>query len=100
MYTLYYSPGACSLIVHVLLEELGVAFNLEKADGKSPEYRAKVNPKGKVPSLATPQAPLLTLLANCGGAGTLAATGHAPLRPRASPAHGRANSPRRRTCTC
>jgi glutathione S-transferase len=55
MYTLYYSPGACSLIVHVLLEELGVAFNLEKADGKSPEYRAKVNPKGKVPSLATPQ---------------------------------------------
>ena len=55
MYTLYYSPGACSLIVHVLLEELGVPFNLERADGKSPEYRAKVNSKGKVPSLATPQ---------------------------------------------
>lgn len=55
MYTLYYSPGACSLIIHVLLEELGVAFELQKADGKSTEYRARVNPKGKVPALGTPQ---------------------------------------------
>ena len=55
MYTLHYSPGACSLIVHVLLEELGLPFELRKADGKSPEYRAKVNPKGKVPALGTPQ---------------------------------------------
>lgn len=55
MYTLYYSPGACSLIVHVLLEELGLPFELQKADGKSPEYRARVNPKGKVPALGTPQ---------------------------------------------
>jgi glutathione S-transferase len=55
MYTLHYSPGACSIIIHVLLEELGLPFELVKADGKSPEYRAKVNPKGKVPSLDTPQ---------------------------------------------
>jgi glutathione S-transferase len=55
MYTLHYTPGACSLIVHVLLEELGVAFELRKADGKSPEYRAGINPKGKVPALETPQ---------------------------------------------
>src|SRR5829696_1054228 len=55
MYTLYYSPGACSIIVHVLLEELGLPFELERADGKSAEYRSKVNPKGKVPALGTPQ---------------------------------------------
>ena len=55
MYTLHYSPGACSLIVHVLLEELEVPFELMRADGKSPEYRAQVNPKGKVPALGTPQ---------------------------------------------
>ena len=26
MYTLHYSPGSCSLIVHILLEEFGVPF--------------------------------------------------------------------------
>jgi glutathione S-transferase len=55
MYTLYYSPGACSLVVHVLLEELGLPFELQKVDGKSPDYRAKLNPKGKVPALGTPR---------------------------------------------
>jgi glutathione S-transferase len=55
MYTLYYSPGSCSLIVHVLLEELDIPFQLEKADSKSSAYRTQVNPKGKVPALATPQ---------------------------------------------
>ena len=65
MYTLHYSPGACSLIVHVLLEELGVAFQLEKADGKSPVYRANVNPKGKVPALATPQGVITESMAMC-----------------------------------
>ena len=54
MYTLYYTPGACSLIVHIVLEELGVAFELARADVKSAEYR-RVNPKGKVPALATPE---------------------------------------------
>ncbi|HUQ29070.1 MAG TPA: glutathione S-transferase N-terminal domain-containing protein [Usitatibacter sp.] len=55
MHTLYYSPGSCSLIVHIVLEELGVAFKLEKADSKSTAYRTQVNPKGKVPALGTPQ---------------------------------------------
>jgi glutathione S-transferase len=53
MYTLHYSPGSCSLIVHILLEEFGVPFEAKKADAKSAEYRASVNPKGKVPALAT-----------------------------------------------
>jgi glutathione S-transferase len=54
MYTLHYSPGSCALIVHILLEEFAIPFQLAKADPKSAEYRANVNPKGKVPALATP----------------------------------------------
>src|SRR5436190_6711492 len=54
MYTLYYTPGACSLIVHIALEELGVPFELSRADVKSADYR-RVNPKGKVPALAAPE---------------------------------------------
>ncbi|MBC8022204.1 MAG: glutathione S-transferase N-terminal domain-containing protein [Burkholderiales bacterium] len=63
MHTLHYSPGSCSLIVHILLEELGIAFELEKADSKSALYRANVNPKGKVPALVTPQGVLTECVA-------------------------------------
>ena len=63
MYTLHYSPGSCSLVVHILLEELGIAFQLEKADSKSSAYRSQVNPKGKVPALATPQGVLTECVA-------------------------------------
>ena len=54
MYTLHYSPGSCSLIVHILLEEFAVPFEAKEADSKSPGYRRHVNPKGKVPALETP----------------------------------------------
>ena len=62
MYTLYYSPGACSLVVHCVLEELGVPFEAKRVstkDGehKTAEYR-KLNPKGKVPVLVTPEGPM------------------------------------------
>lgn len=55
MYKLYYSPGACSMAVHVLLNELGVPYELEKAaisEGKTrtPEF-LKLNPMGQVPVL-------------------------------------------------
>lgn len=55
MYHLYYSPGACSLAPHIVLEEIGEPYELElvsTAEGKtrSPEYLA-VNPKGRVPVL-------------------------------------------------
>ena len=30
MDTLYYSPGSCSLIVHCLLEEMGIAFEARR----------------------------------------------------------------------
>lgn len=55
MIKLYYSPGACSLAPHILLEELGVSYQLELVsidEGKTetPEFHA-INPKGRVPVL-------------------------------------------------
>jgi len=52
---LYYAPGACSFIPHVLLETTGAAFEpiavkLHKGEQQSPEYKA-INPRGQVPVL-------------------------------------------------
>lgn len=52
---LYYSPGSCSLAVHIILEEIGKPFNLHKivtdeGDAKKPEFR-QLNPKGRIPVL-------------------------------------------------
>lgn len=57
MMKLYYSPGACSLAPHVVLEEIGApyevqALNLKAGDQRRPEYLA-ANPKGAVPALST-----------------------------------------------
>lgn len=53
---LYFSPGACSMAPHIVMNELGIAFETEKVD-----LRAKttangtnyltVNPRGQVPTL-------------------------------------------------
>lgn len=55
MNTLYYAPGACSLGIHVLLEEIGApyeakAVNLREGAQFKPDFTA-VNPKSKVPTL-------------------------------------------------
>ena len=55
MYTLYYSPGTASLVVHWLLIELELPHELRLVDfdskqQKSPEY-LKLNPSGVVPTL-------------------------------------------------
>ena len=55
MLTLYYSPGACSLVPHVLLHETGVPFEkvlASTSDGttKSAAFK-QINPKGRVPLL-------------------------------------------------
>ncbi|MFC3551739.1 glutathione S-transferase family protein [Lysobacter cavernae] len=62
MYSLYYSPGAASLVVHWLLIELGVPHELRLVDTqakqqKSPEYLA-LNPNGVVPTLVADGQPL------------------------------------------
>src|SRR5688572_26976433 len=67
MYTLHFSPGSCSLIVHCLLEEMGVPFRLERVDVAAGQHRGaeyrKLNPKGKVPVLETPDGPLTECVA-------------------------------------
>ncbi len=52
---LYYAPGACSIGIHVLLEEIGKpyeaeAVNLREGAQFKPEFTG-VNPKSKVPTL-------------------------------------------------
>jgi glutathione S-transferase len=62
---LYYSPGACSLSVHIVLSELGMAFNLDKVDmatkttSNGRDFCA-VNPKGQVPTLELDDGTILT----------------------------------------
>jgi glutathione S-transferase len=62
MYTLHYSPGSCSLVIHCLLEELGVPFEARRADTASAEF-LRINPKAKVPALATPEGVLTECVA-------------------------------------
>jgi glutathione S-transferase len=55
MITLYYHPGNASLLPHVLLNEIGEPFELQKIDcdageQRSPEY-LRINPHGLVPTL-------------------------------------------------
>jgi glutathione S-transferase len=61
---LYYSPGACSLGIHILLEEVGAPFELSLVplkDGAQfkPEYVA-VNNKSKIPALERDDGTVLT----------------------------------------
>ena len=57
MLTLYYAPNTCSLATHIALIEAGAAYELVRLsfaaqDQRQPEYLA-INPKGRVPALAT-----------------------------------------------
>jgi len=59
MLKLYIAPGTCALASHIALAEAGADYTVEKLDFKasqqnSPAYLA-VNPKGRVPALATAQ---------------------------------------------
>lgn len=61
---LYYSPGACSIGIHVLLEEIGKPYqtelvNLREGAQFKPPY-ANVNPKAKVPTLERDDGSILT----------------------------------------
>lgn len=54
-YRLYYSPGACSLAVHVALEEIGAPFSLQEVSVARGETHQstylELNPKARVPAL-------------------------------------------------
>jgi glutathione S-transferase len=66
-YTLYFSPGSCSLVIDCLMEELGVQFALKRVDLEANEHRGdaylRINPKGKVPALVTPDGVLTECVA-------------------------------------
>jgi glutathione S-transferase len=55
MLTLYYSPGACSMAAHIVLEESGEPYNAKRVDFSRSEQRSeeylKINPLGRVPAL-------------------------------------------------
>ena len=61
---LFYSPGACSIGIHVLLEEIGKPYeaqlvNLREGGQFKPDFTA-VNPKSKVPTLVRDDGSVLT----------------------------------------
>lgn len=57
MLKLFYSPGSCATASHIALEEAGADYELElvklgEQQQRTPEYLT-LNPKGRVPALAT-----------------------------------------------
>jgi glutathione S-transferase len=61
---LYYAPGACSIGIHVLLEEIGKPYeaarvNFQEGQQYKPEFTS-INPKSKVPTLQRDDGSVLT----------------------------------------
>jgi glutathione S-transferase len=61
---LLYAPGACSIGIHVLLEEIGApyeaqAINMKEKEQTQPAFTA-INPKAKVPTLVRDDGSVLT----------------------------------------
>jgi glutathione S-transferase len=64
---LYYAPGACSQVVHIALEELGLSFSARALDLQTDQHKTReylaINPSGKVPTLVVAGTPLTEVLA-------------------------------------
>lgn len=67
---LYYSPGACSMAPHIVLNELGLAYEPVEVDiakthklVKTGEDYYKINPKGYVPTIGLDDGSVLTEVA-------------------------------------
>lgn len=64
MLKLYYSPGACSLASHILLEELGIPYEAHRVDLKTHQVDNQdfyqINPLGTVPTLELDNGDILT----------------------------------------
>lgn len=58
-YQLYYMPGACSMAVHSLLTELNQPFTLTKVTHDDKSEILKVNTRGSVPVLVTPDGTII-----------------------------------------
>jgi len=64
-YTLYFSPGACSIAPHAALREANLPFEIVRVDLRAKktatgdDYLA-INPKGYVPALRLPDGQILT----------------------------------------
>lgn len=61
---LYWAPHTCAIGIHILLEEAGASYDLEKIDvgggpTEEPSFHA-INPKGKVPTLVRDDGSVLT----------------------------------------
>ncbi|HQU69193.1 MAG TPA: glutathione transferase GstA [Albidovulum sp.] len=90
---LYYSPGACSMASHIVLNEIGKPYEAERIDNKTKitatgkDFRA-INPKGKVPALEvdgqvlTEGPAILQYVADAAGAEKLAPKAGSFLRAR------------------
>jgi len=63
MNKLLYAPGACSIGIHVLLEEIGKPYEAEQVDLRAPAPErpfTAINPKSKVPTLVREDGSVLT----------------------------------------
>ncbi len=64
MLTLYFTPGACSLAPHIVLEESGELYAKQPVDLANGEQRTelylKINPQGRVPALRLDDGEALT----------------------------------------
>ncbi len=91
MYTLYYSPGTASMVVHLALLEIGAPHRLVKVDFDKDEQHSpaylQINPRGHVPTLVVDGRPygeaaaLLLLLAERHPESVLAPPVGSALRP-------------------
>src|SRR5690242_1292318 len=62
MYTLYYAPGAASMLPHLALLETGAPYELKLVDTAAKQHKSaeylKLNPNGVIPTLVADGAPM------------------------------------------